>query len=372
MIGQALAGSRVAVSLGAGGVGKTTVSAAIALARARAGERVAVVTIDPARRLAGALGLDGLDDEPRRVAEVGPGQLWALQLDAAATFDRLIARHAIDAAQRERILGNRIYRHMSRSVAGSQEFMAVERLHELHEDPRFDLVVLDTPPAQNSVDFLDAPARITRAMEARALKILTAGGGGGGNPLRQIVDVGSSAILGVVERLTGAGLLGELREFVGAFDGMREGFSARARLVGDLLRSELTAYCLISAPARVPLADARALRARLVADEIQPRLVVLNRFPPHAGADSADESELARRLRDANAVDADDLARRAMANDAAMRDARRRAEDHAAVVEAEFPSTPVARVAALDPEPVDLAGLDRIVAALEGAADTAG
>lgn len=371
MIGQALSGSRVVVSLGAGGVGKTTVSAAIALARARAGERVAVVTIDPARRLAGALGLDGLDDEPRQVAGVGPGELWALQLDPAATFDRLIARHATDAAQRERILGNRIYRHMSRSVAGSQEFMAVERLHELHEDPRFDLVVLDTPPAQNSVDFLDAPARITRAMEARALKLLTAGGSGG-NPLRQIVDAGSSAILGVVERLTGAGLLGELREFVSAFDGMREGFSARARVVGDLLLSDLTAYCLISAPARVPLADARALRTRLVADEIQPRLLVLNRFPAHTGTGAADEAELARRLRDADADDPEDLARRAVANDAVMRDARRRAEDHAAAVGAEFRATPVVRVPALEPEPVDLAGLDRIVAALEGTTGAAG
>lgn len=371
MIGPALEGCRVAVNLGAGGVGKTTISAAIALERARAGQRVAVVTIDPARRLAGALGLDGLDDEPRRVEGIGPGELWALQLDPAATFDRLIARHARSEEQRQRILANRIYRHMSRSVAGSQEFMAVERLYELNADPRFDLVVLDTPPAQNSVDFLDAPARITRAMEGRALKLLT-GGGGGGNPLRQLVDAGSSAILTVVERLTGAGLLGELREFVGAFDGMREGFAARARLVGDLLLSERTAYCIVSAPARVPLADARALRARLVAVEIRPRLLVLNRFPVPADGRSADAGELEARLARAGADDPAGLAARALATTAALASARRRAEEHAAAIGAEFDPVPAVRVPAMEEEPVDLPGLERIVDAMSGGTEPAG
>ena len=365
MIGGALAGSRVVVSLGAGGVGKTTVSAALALAAAWSGQRVAVVTIDPARRLAGALGLDGLGDDPRLVAGVGPGELWALQLDPAATFDRLIARHATDDAQRERILGNRIYRHLSRSVAGSQEFMAVERLHELDADPRFDLVVLDTPPAQNSVDFLDAPTRISRAMEGRALTLLT-GSGGGGNPLRQLVDAGSSAILAVVERLTGARLLGELREFVGAFEGMREGFAARARAIGDLLVSDHTAYCVISAPSRLPLADARALRARLVADGVRPRALVLNRFPAEAGGAEIDSGELERHLAAAGADDPADLAARVVAHAARGRAARTAAEGHAAAAAREFRPAPVLRVPALEEEPVDLDGLGRIVAALGG------
>lgn len=364
MIREALKESRVVVSLGAGGVGKTTVSAAIGLAAARDGKRVAVVTIDPARRLARALGLDGLSDEPGRVEGVGPGELWALQLDAAATFDRLIARHATSPEQQERILKNRIYRHMSRSVAGSQEFMAVERLYELDGDDRFDLVVLDTPPAQNSVDFLDAPARISRAMEARTLKLLT-GAGGGGNPLSQLVGVGSSAILGIVERLTGATLLSELREFVGAFDGMREGFAERARAVDDLLLSEKAGYCVISAPARVPLADARALRNRLVGDGIRPAALILNRFPAEVAPGDPDPDQLRAQLLEAGAEDADGLAGRLISHFHAERSARAAAEALAEGIAGEFRPAPTIRVPVFEEEPVDLAGLEQIVDALD-------
>ncbi len=160
---ELLADRRLVVCCGAGGVGKTTMSAAIGLGLARAGARVAVVTIDPARRLATALGMEDLSDEPQRVQHpaVGSGQLWALQLDAKATFDRLVARHAPDAAARDRVSWTfGIYRHLSGAVAGSQEYMAVERLHELVDEGSFDRVVLDTPPAQNALDFLDAPRRL--------------------------------------------------------------------------------------------------------------------------------------------------------------------------------------------------------------------
>jgi anion-transporting ArsA/GET3 family ATPase len=179
----------VIVCCGAGGVGKTTVSAALGLTLAARGEDVVVVTIDPARRLAAALGMAELGDTPQEVSPAavaasglgpGGGRMWALQLDSKATFDRLVARHAPSEEARDRILANRIYQHMSGAVAGGQEYMAVERLHELREDGRFARVVLDTPPAGNALDFLDAPERMTRFIEGKALRTLLGPAAGAG------------------------------------------------------------------------------------------------------------------------------------------------------------------------------------------------
>src|SRR5580700_11361267 len=163
---------RLCICVGAGGVGKTTMAAAIALARAARGERVAVVTIDPAPRLARALGFDELDDEPRAVP--GAGELYAMRLDPKRTLDELIASLAPDAQTRERTLSNRIYRELSSAVAGSQEFSAVAKLYELDHDGGFDAIVLDTPPSRNALDFLDAPARLVRFFEGRAVRVLLA------------------------------------------------------------------------------------------------------------------------------------------------------------------------------------------------------
>src|SRR5439155_12543843 len=157
-IDRILAGRSICVCAGAGGVGKTTTSAAIALGAAAEGRKVAVLTIDPARRLANSLGLEVLGNEPHRVRAVeGPGELWAMMLDAKRTFDDLVEAYAADERTRDAVLSNRIYKELSSAVSGSQEYMAMEKLYELHVEGGYDLLVLDTPPTRNALDFLDAP-----------------------------------------------------------------------------------------------------------------------------------------------------------------------------------------------------------------------
>lgn len=358
------------VCLGAGGVGKTSLSAALALDMALAGQRVAVVTIDPARRLAGALGLDGLGDEPRRVALDGlagndAGELWALQLDPAATFDRLVVRHAGSDEQRERILGNRIYRHLSRSVAGSQDFMAVERLFELLGDDRFERIVLDTPPAQNAVDFLDAPARIVRTMQGKALRMLS-GTGDALGPAGRLFDLGGQAVIAVVERVTGSGLLSEIREFVGAFEGMREGFAERAGEIEELLGSDRTGFVVIADASPAALADARALIDRLEEREIPAAAAVMNRIPEAAGPGPA-PGELRDALTGAGAADPADLAARVLD----VWNQRERAAGAAAArvreLRERLAPIPVVTIAPLAPEPVELTGIAELARGLDGA-----
>ena len=203
---ERLEGKRMVVVAGSGGVGKTTTAAALALALAAQGRRVAVVTIDPAKRLAQALGLEELGNEPRRVdperlaghgLEVR-GELWAMMLDAKRTFDDLIARLAPDERTRDEVLTNRIYQELSGAVAGSQEFTAVAKLYELQREDRFDVLVLDTPPSRNALDFLDAPERLTSFFEGRALRVLLAPTG----LAARVAAAGTGAALGVLRRLT--------------------------------------------------------------------------------------------------------------------------------------------------------------------------
>jgi anion-transporting ArsA/GET3 family ATPase len=181
-VAERMVGKRICICIGSGGVGKTTTAAAVAVGLAAHGQRVAVVTIDPARRLAGSLGLEQLGNEPRLVEPAHfagqgielRGELWAMMLDAKRTFDELIELLAPDVATREAILANRIYQELSSAVAGSQEFTAMAKLYELHASGRFDAIVLDTPPSRNALDFLDAPERLTGFLEGRALKVMTA------------------------------------------------------------------------------------------------------------------------------------------------------------------------------------------------------
>ena len=175
-----LDGRRMVICAGSGGVGKTTTAAAVALGLAEEGKKVAVVTIDPARRLANALGLDELDNEPRRVDIEVDGELWAMMLDAKRTFDQLIEHLAPDARTRDEVLANRIYQQLSSAVAGSQEFTAIAKLYELDQEGDWDVLVLDTPPSRNALDFLDAPKRLTSFFQGRAIRDVPAPG----RPLR--------------------------------------------------------------------------------------------------------------------------------------------------------------------------------------------
>src|SRR5690625_2699779 len=185
--------AEVLVTTGAGGVGKTTVAAALALAGARSGRRALVVTIDPARRLAQAMGLQHLDDRPQRIDGVPAdgGELWAMMLDMQTTFERLIARHAATPARAEAIKRNRIYRTVSSGLSGTQEYMAMEQLHELHGAAEWDLIVIDTPPTRSALDFLAAPQRMGSFLEGRLLQVLLRPGLAAGRGFGRVVGAGT-------------------------------------------------------------------------------------------------------------------------------------------------------------------------------------
>src|SRR5205085_8432720 len=227
----------VIVCCGSGGVGKTTTAAALAVEAAARGRRACVVTIDPARRLADALGLGELTNEPRQVAGSWPGELWALMLDTKTTFDAIVVKYASDPAQAERIIGNRLYRNVSGALSGTQEYMAMEKLHELHATGRFDIIVIDTPPTRNALDFLDAPRRLTRLLDNRIFRLLIM-------PTQsylKIVSTATQRVLRTIARVVGAEVVDDAVAFFEAFEGMEQGFRDRAQAVIALLSDDATA-----------------------------------------------------------------------------------------------------------------------------------
>ncbi|MEA2272631.1 MAG: hypothetical protein QOI98_1339 [Solirubrobacteraceae bacterium] len=297
-VGERLSGKRVCICVGSGGVGKTTTSAAVALGLAARGARVALVTIDPARRLADVLGLDELGDEPRRVSArrfsaAGlpvEGELWAMMLDPKRTFDQLIARLAPDDRTRDEILTNRIYKELSSAVAGSQEFTAVAKLYDLHRSDRFDVVVLDTPPSRNALDFLDAPDRLTQFFEGRALQAFIKPTG----LAASVVGRGGGAVFGLLRRLTGVDLLQELSVFLRSLGGLIDGFRERASAVKALFGDPATTFLIVSSPAREAVEEAIFFRARLADADLPFGGLIVNRAVSADLADvDADELEAA-------------------------------------------------------------------------------
>jgi anion-transporting ArsA/GET3 family ATPase len=278
---ELLAGRRVCVCGGSGGVGKTTTSAAVALGMAAAGARVAVVTIDPARRLANALGLDELGNEPHPVDPTPieaaglamEGELWAMMLDPKRTFDELIERVAADADRAEEIKRNRVYRELSTAVSGSQEFTAVAKLYELERDGDFDLLVLDTPPSRNALDFLDAPTRLTSFLEGRALKAFIRPTGLG----MRVLGRGAAPLLGALRRVTGVDLIGDLTTFFGLLGDMTEAFSERARGVERMLRAPTTAFVLVTSAQQAAIDEAIWFRRTLTEGGLPFAGVIVNR-----------------------------------------------------------------------------------------------
>jgi anion-transporting ArsA/GET3 family ATPase len=276
-----LAGKRVCVCCGSGGVGKTTTSAAVALGMAARGARVAVVTIDPARRLATALGLGELANEPRLIPAATlrtagldmPGELWAMMLDPKRTFDELIDRIAPDPARAREIKANRVYRELSTAVSGSQEFTAVAKLYELERDGDFDLLVLDTPPSRNALDFLDAPTRLTSFLEGRALKAFIRPTGLG----MRVLGRGAAPLLGALRRVTGVDLIGDLTTFFGLLGDMTEAFSERARGVERMLRAPTTAFVLVTSAQQAAIDEAIWFRRTLTEGGLPFAGVIVNR-----------------------------------------------------------------------------------------------
>ncbi len=281
-VAEMLEGKRVCVCAGSGGVGKTTTSAAIALGMAARGAKVAVVTIDPANRLANALGLERLENEPRRVSrarlDAGPidvkGELWAMMLDPKRTFDELIDRIAPDAGRAEEIKANRVYRELSTAVSGSQELTAIAKLYELDQEHEFDVLVLDTPPSRNALEFLDAPGRLNSFLEGRALKAFLRPTGLGFRTLGR----GAMPLLGGLRKITGLDLITDLTVFFGLLGDMTNDFSQRAAQVEQLLRADTTAFVLVTSATRESVDEAIWFGERLASDGLPFAGVIVNRM----------------------------------------------------------------------------------------------
>jgi anion-transporting ArsA/GET3 family ATPase len=280
-VADVIAGKRIVICGGSGGVGKTTTSAAIAMGAAAAGRKVAVVTIDPAKRLANSLGLEELGNEPALVdpdlfAPAGvemEGELWAMMLDPKRTFDDLIDRLAPNEKARDEVLDNRIYQELSNAVAGSQEFTAMAKLYELDRDHDFDLIVLDTPPSRNALDFLDAPDRLTQFFEGRALQVFLRPTG----LAARVMGRGTGMVFGVLKRVTGIDLLEDLAVFFRSLSGMIDGFKERAQAVNKLLADRGTVFLLITSPEREPVDEAIFFWRKLKAARMPFGGVVVNR-----------------------------------------------------------------------------------------------
>jgi anion-transporting ArsA/GET3 family ATPase len=278
---QLLDGKRVCICVGAGGVGKTTTSASVALGMAARGLKVAVVTIDPARRLANALGLEQLENEPRLVTPDRlhglemRGELWAMMLDPKRTFDDLIDRVAPTPARAEEIKRNSVYRELSSAVSGSQEFTAIEKLFELVSDD-YDLLVLDTPPAHNAVEFLNAPGRLTAFLGGGALQAFLRPTGFG----MRLLGLGAAPLLGALKLVTGVDLISDLTAFFTLLGGMTDEFNARAERVERLLHAPETAFVLVTSAESRPIDEAIWFRETLREHGMPFTGAIVNRVHP--------------------------------------------------------------------------------------------
>ena len=287
------------ICLGPGGVGKTTISAALAVRAAILGCAVDVMTVDPAPRLLDALGLAADSSEPveapldgirrsRRGGASNRARLRALRLDPKRTFDSIIARYAMSDTARDAILENRIYRNLSGALAGVADYMAMEKLLELAANPATDLLVLDTPPATEAIDFLDAPRRLLELLNSRAITLLGAPAGLFRSQLR-VMDIAARAVLAAFDRVTGLNLLSDVQSFVRSFDGMYEGFSARAARAQDKLRAADTAIVIVTTAESSRIAQAREFVGALADAGLRVSAMVVNRVL----AELPDASELA-------------------------------------------------------------------------------
>jgi anion-transporting ArsA/GET3 family ATPase len=341
----------IVICCGSGGVGKTTVAAALALEGARRGKRACVVTIDPAKRLADALGLDELSNTPGRIDGAWPGELWALMLDTKTTFDNLVVRYAGGEEQARRILANGLYRNISGALSGTQEYMAMEKLYELHDERRYDLIVVDTPPTRNALDFLDAPRRLTRLLDNRIFRLLVM-------PTRaylKAVSAATQAFLRTIAKVVGAEVVGDAVAFFQAFEGMEQGFRERAQHVNGLLSDPATVFVLVASPRADTVEEALFFADKLHEAGIDVDALVVNRLHPRFGAngDAGGERERASTL---SGTGLGTL----YANLADFREVSAREESHFADLAAKVAPAPVGRVPFLADDVHDLDGLTAV------------
>ncbi|MGA7397550.1 MAG: ArsA-related P-loop ATPase [Solirubrobacterales bacterium] len=362
-VSDILEGNRICICAGSGGVGKTTTSAAIALGMAARGLKVCVLTIDPAKRLADSLGLEELGNEasqvdPKLLEEQGTvedgGELWAMMLDAKETFDQLIARHAEDAEARDRVLNNRIYQQISGALAGSQEYMAMEKLFELHSEGRFDLLVLDTPPSRNALDFLDAPTRLTQFIEGKSLQIFIKPTGFAA----KVAGRGAGVVLSVLKRLVGFDLLADLSEFFTAFSGMIDGFQDRAHRVSALLGDDETCFVIVCGSQADQVDEAVFFHSKLVEQNMNFGGAVVNRVRYRLGTRKPNVKELTGKIDES--LDRPDLSEEIARNLAEYDVLAQRDAKNIKRLREILGDEPVIRIPYLDTDVHDLEGLSKI------------
>ncbi|MFB7253131.1 ArsA family ATPase [Streptomyces nojiriensis] len=270
--------TRIIVCCGAGGVGKTTTAAALGVRAAGRGRKAVVLTIDPARRLAQSMGIDSLDNTPRRVEAVGAGggELHAMMLDMKRTFDEIVEAHA-DGERARAILANPFYQSLSAGFAGTQEYMAMEKLGQLRARDDWDLIIVDTPPSRSALDFLDAPKRLGSFLDGKFIRVLMAPAKVGGRAGMKFLNVGMSMMTGTLSKLMGASLLKDVQTFVAAMDTMFGGFRTRADATFRLLQAPGTAFLVVAAPEADALREAAYFVERLAAENMPLAGLVLNR-----------------------------------------------------------------------------------------------
>ena len=358
-VADLLEGKRICVCAGSGGVGKTTTSAAIAAGMAARGKKVAVLTIDPAKRLADSLGLPELGNTERQVdpalfasadVDTNGGELWAMMLDAKQTFDEVVREHAPDDETRERILSNRIYQQLSSALAGSQEYMAMEKLYEIHAEGRYDLLVLDTPPSRNALDFLEAPNRLLQFIDGRALQMFMKPTGIG----MRVFGRGAGMMFSVLRKITGVDLLEDLAEFFQAFSGMVGGFRERATRVNELLSDTQTSFLVVCGPQGEPITEAVYFHNQLEQAEMPFGGVIVNKVHYEGELDDAGTNmrgELGELLSDP------ELADRVAANFDDFRALSARDRRNIDRLASELGTSAVIEVPYLDHDVHDLAGL---------------
>ncbi|HEX5540176.1 MAG TPA: ArsA-related P-loop ATPase [Micromonospora sp.] len=360
-------GVRIMVCCGAGGVGKTTTAAALALRAAEQhGRRTVVLTIDPARRLAQSLGLTELDNTPRPVKGIDAGEnggeLQAMMLDMKRTFDDVVLAHT-DPARAAEIFANPFYQAMSSTFAGTQEYMAMEKLGQLYARDEWDLIVVDTPPSRSALDFLDAPARLSRFLDGRMLRLLLAPARTGGRSMFSLVTASFGMFSRVVQKVLGTQLLTDLSGFVAALDSMFGGFRRRAEETYQVLQAPETAFVLVATPEPDAIREASYFARRLGEERMPLAGLVLNRVHRTVvDRPTAEESlAAAERLAEIGGHEATAAALRVHA--ALARQAKREQRVAAAFTEA-FPDVPAAAVTAQPADVHDVDGLREIAAAI--------
>jgi anion-transporting ArsA/GET3 family ATPase len=343
----------VIVCCGSGGVGKTTTAAAIALGAAQRGRRACVVTVDPARRLADALGAapKGSAPAPQRVEGPWSGSLDALMLDASDTFDRLVASYSVEPDQAERIFSNRLYRNLVSTLSGTQEYMASELLYELHRSGSYDVIVVDTPPSRDALDFLDAPRRLTSFLDNRLFRLLVAPGHGA----MRAAGLATQLLLRTIAKVAGEEIVEDTVAFFRAFEGMEAGFRTRAAAVDELLAAADSAYVIVTTPRQAPLAEAAQFALELERRGRTVDCFVCNRMTPDFTS-SADLDELGGDLVDGRA---NPSWVELVENFAELHVIREREE--AALAPLLASGSTIARVELLDQDVHDVAGLGDLV-----------